>query len=94
MALGVAFKIAWSDIGNAPFVYIAWRDQVFRDQVAQPCRSKRVDLVVIGHHADFSALSAGISSLGRCRAQWLISAVIPHLPGARARSSPRSRSTT
>ena len=50
VTLRESHKIIWSNIGNAPFINLAWRDEVALDQLAQPCRRKPIDFVVIGGH--------------------------------------------
>lgn len=52
MALGVPSKIAWSDIGNAPFIHVTGRDVPGRDQIPQPLGSMRIHFVVVAtrHH--------------------------------------------
>jgi len=51
MALGVSQKVSWSDILDAPLVYVAGRDVALRDQLAEPCGRAGIDLVVVGAHA-------------------------------------------
>lgn len=50
MTLGVSSEFARSDIHDAPFVDIAPSDVPCGDEVAQPLRGVRVDLVVVGDH--------------------------------------------
>ena len=48
MALGESGEIVWRNISNVSFVNFAGRDMAGRDEVAQPLRRIRIDLVVIG----------------------------------------------
>jgi hypothetical protein len=47
VALVIFGEVTWLDINNAPFVYVTRRDQSARDQLPQPRRSHRVNLVVV-----------------------------------------------
>jgi hypothetical protein len=51
MDLGVAFEVVWSDIDNAPFVYIAGGDQARSDEVPQPLGRVGIPLRVVSGHA-------------------------------------------
>lgn len=59
VALSVSHKVGWPYILDAPFVHVARRDVAGGDQVAQPCRGLRVDLVVVG--ADHARLRASLA---------------------------------
>lgn len=50
VTLCVSSEIAWLDIYDAPFVDISGRNMSGSDQVSQPLRGVRVDLVVVGGH--------------------------------------------
>jgi hypothetical protein len=64
MALHVSAQVVGGDILDAPFVYVASRDQARRDQVAQPLGGLRVEFVVVGGRGH--ATSAVITS-SNCR---------------------------
>jgi hypothetical protein len=51
MALGVSAKVVWSNILNAPFVYVTRCDMTGCNEIAQPLRRIRIDLVVIRGHS-------------------------------------------
>lgn len=50
MALSIPGKVVCSDINDAPFVHVARRDQVGRDEIAEPRGGVGVVLVVVGGH--------------------------------------------
>jgi hypothetical protein len=50
MALGVSAQVVWSNILNAPFIYVTWRNVASGDQVAQPPGHVGVEFVVVGGH--------------------------------------------
>jgi len=50
VALRVTSEVSWSNIAYVSLVYVAWRDEAGGDQISQPLRSIRVDLVVVGRH--------------------------------------------
>src|SRR5690606_12082955 len=60
MTLHVSAQVVGSDILDAPFVYVAWRDAAGGDQVADPLRGVRVDLVVVVAHGGHGSRS-GVS---------------------------------
>ncbi|WP_260431972.1 hypothetical protein [Burkholderia stagnalis] len=51
MALAVSAQVIRLDILDTPFVDVAGRYVTGGDQVAQPLRGVRIDLVVVGAHA-------------------------------------------
>jgi hypothetical protein len=54
VALPIPGKVIWSDINNAPFVYVAGRNQAALDEFSQPRSRAFIELVVIGAHANLS----------------------------------------
>jgi hypothetical protein len=51
VALIVPNKVICSNIGDAPFVDVARRDEPAHDQATKPSRGERVELVVVDGHA-------------------------------------------
>jgi hypothetical protein len=47
VVLGVSSKLSWVNISNAPFVDVAGRNFPGPDQLTQPRRGMRIELVVI-----------------------------------------------
>jgi hypothetical protein len=53
VALREAVQVSRSDIFNTSLINFSRCDVAGGDQVAQPLRGKRIDLVVVGIHAGF-----------------------------------------
>lgn len=60
MRLAVALEVVRMDIGNAPGVHVARRDQPLGDQLAQPRGGAGVEFVAVGarHHPSASSYCA------------------------------------
>src|SRR5271157_4077519 len=50
MTLRVVFDIFGPDIFDRSFIYISWRNMSCGNQIAQPLRRVRIDLVIIRSH--------------------------------------------
>ena len=59
VASGVSHKVVWLDFGDAPFIHVPFHEEPVPHQLAQPRRSLRVELVVVGAgpHVRFPALT-------------------------------------
>jgi hypothetical protein len=64
MTLRVSAELVGSDILDAPFVDVARRDVPGADEVSQPLRRERIDLVVVGAHDRTPRESASLRRVG------------------------------
>jgi hypothetical protein len=69
VALGISRKFIWPDVFDGSLIYDTWRDVACGHEVAQPLRSKRINLVIKNTHLSSKQLVSHHQINSLCRAR-------------------------